>query len=173
MRRILSKLRDQYDLRYDPIRFARRRGVTIGEDCRLLDVSSSTFGSEPYLITLGDHVTITGGVRFLTHDGGVWVFRETHPELDVVAPIRVGSNVFIGLNAILLPGITIGDHCVVAAGAVVTRSVESGTIVAGVPARPIKRIEEYQNACIASGEPTKGFSRQQKHRYYLNKYKAA
>jgi len=62
------------------------------------------FGSEPYLVRLGDHVSITAGVKFISHDGGVWVFRDRFPELDVFGPITVGSNVFIGINALIMPG---------------------------------------------------------------------
>ena len=127
----------------NPVRFARELGVQIGNDCRLIGVSASTFGSEPYLVKIGDHVTVTGGVRFVTHDGGVWVFRHIHPDLDVVAPITIGDNVFIGLNAILLPGVNVGNNSVIGAGAVVTRDIPSDCVAVGVPARPICSIEAY------------------------------
>lgn len=129
---------------FDPIGTARRLGVKIGKDCRLLSNPVAVFGSEPYLVSIGDHVTITNGVRFITHDGGVWVFRQEDPDVDVYGRIKVGNNVFIGINAIILPGVTIGDNCVVGAGAVVTRDVPSGTVVGGVPARHICTLDEYR-----------------------------
>ena len=58
----------------------------------------------------------------------------------IPAPIRIGKNVWIGSNSTILPGITIGDNSVVAAGAVVTKNVEANTIVGGVPAKIIKKI---------------------------------
>lgn len=137
------KLLAQYHIRRDPIGYARSIGVSVGEHCRFLGLHAGTFGSEPFLVRVGDHVTVTSGVHFVTHDGGVWVFRDAYPEIDVVAPISVGNNVFIGINAIILPGVTIGDNSVVAAGAVVTRDVPSGMIVAGVPARPLKSVDDY------------------------------
>ena len=57
------------------------------------------------------------------------------------APIHIGKNVWIGANATVLAGVTIGDGAVVAAGAVVTKNVEPKTIVGGVPAKVIKKIE--------------------------------
>jgi acetyltransferase-like isoleucine patch superfamily enzyme len=93
---------------------------------------------------MGDHVTITGGVRFVTHDGGVWVFREEHPEIDVIAPITLGNNVFVGLNTIIMPGVTIGSNVVIGAGSVVTRSIPSNTVAAGVPAKVIRPLDDYK-----------------------------
>jgi acetyltransferase-like isoleucine patch superfamily enzyme len=130
-------------IRRDPVGYARSLGVRVGRDCRLLSLERETFGSEPFLVRLGDYVTLTAGVRFVTHDGGVWVFRREHPDIDLFAPIEVGSNVFIGSRSMILPGVSIGDDCVIGAGSVVTRSIPSGMVAAGVPARPIRTVREY------------------------------
>ncbi|NBB78991.1 MAG: acyltransferase [Verrucomicrobia bacterium] len=58
-----------------------------------------------------------------------------------IAPIRIGRNVWIGTRAIILPGVSIGAHSVIGAGAVVTSDVEARTVVGGVPARPISTFE--------------------------------
>ena len=63
--------------------------------------------------------------------------------MDLMAPIAVGNNVFLGIGVIVLPGVTIGDNVIVGAGAVVVKDIPSGCVVAGVPARPIKSIEHY------------------------------
>jgi len=144
IRRILGKLASGWKIRTDPIGYARSIGVRIGKDCRLLALNSGTFGSEPYLVKLGDHVTVTAGVSFVTHDGGVWVFREKDPDIEVFAPVVVGDNVFIGVNSIIMPGVTIGDNCIIGAGSIVTKDIESGTVVAGVPARVICTVDEYE-----------------------------
>jgi acetyltransferase-like isoleucine patch superfamily enzyme len=102
------------------------------------------FGSEPFLIHLGSRVTISGGVRFVTHDGAVRLFRDTRPGLHVYDDIRVGSDVFIGMGSIIMPGVRIGNRCVVGAGSVVTKDVPDGSVVVGVPARRLKSIEEYE-----------------------------
>jgi len=153
--RALSRVRDDVRARRDPVAFARGLGVVVGERCRLLSIDRSTFGSEPWLITIGNHVTITSGVRFVTHDGGRWVFEDEHPSMDVIAPITVGNDVFVGLQALLLPGVVLGDQSVVGAGSVVTTSVEAGTVVAGVPARPIMSIDEYKAKLLAKALPVR------------------
>ena len=56
------------------------------------------------------------------------------------APIHIGRKVWLGANVTVLPGVTIGDNAIVAAGAVVTKDVEPNTVVGGVPAKIIKRI---------------------------------
>ncbi|ORJ55886.1 capsule biosynthesis protein CapG [Geothermobacter hydrogeniphilus] len=146
----------------DPVEFARTLGVDVGERCRLIGITEGTFGSEPYLVSLGSHVTITSGVKFITHDGGVWVFRDESPDLDIIAPIKVGNNVFIGINSIIMPGVTIGDNCVIAAGSVVARDIPSGSVAAGVPSKTIKSVEDYQRGIIPRALNTKGLSRVEK-----------
>ena len=106
---------NEYVATHDTIDIARQIGVTIGRNCRIY---STNFSTEPYLISIGDHVTITDNVQFITHDGAVWVFRQEHPSLDLFGNIKIGDNVFIGLNSIILPGTEIGDNVIVAAGSV-------------------------------------------------------
>jgi acetyltransferase-like isoleucine patch superfamily enzyme len=84
-------------------------------------------------LTIGDYVNVSAGVWLLTdsHDMNDPLFRE------VLAPVRVGNHAWIGSRALVLPGVTIGEGAVIAAGAVVTQDVEPYTVVGGVPARPI------------------------------------
>lgn len=124
--------------------YYRRTGMIIGHGTTI--ANNVSFGSEPYLVRLGDHVRITSDVRFITHDGGVWVVRNLHDayrDADLIKPIVVGNNVHIGIRAIIMPGVHIGDNVVVGCGAIVTRDVEDNCIVAGVPARKICTIDEY------------------------------
>lgn len=101
------------------------------------------WGTEPWIISLGENVHITDGVKFLTHDGGTLLFRNKIPSLDITKPITIGNNVYLGNNVLILPGVTIGDNVIVAAGAVVTKNIPSNVVVGGVPARVIKTIDEY------------------------------
>jgi acetyltransferase-like isoleucine patch superfamily enzyme/O-antigen/teichoic acid export membrane protein len=128
------------------VAYLRHLGVRIGKDCDIL-TSVQHFGTEPWLIELGRRVTITEGVNFLTHDGSNRVFRHLVPESsrwgNRFGPIKVGDNCFIGVNAIIMPGVTIGPNSIVGAGSVVNRDVLPGTVVAGVPAREICTLDEY------------------------------
>jgi len=149
-----------------PIGYARWLGVKVGQNCRLI---KADFSSEPYLITLGDHVSVTG-VRFETHDGGVWVIRDECPKLDIVKPITVGNNVFIGYGAVIMPGVTIGDDVVVGAYSVVTKDIPCGSVAVGVPAKVIKTINDYKVKSIRVGDDTKMMTPSEKKDFYLKKY---
>lgn len=146
MRTLFARFNQVYHLVYFAILggsfAARRLGVKVGADCRIYIRS---FGSEPFLISIGNRTTITSGVRILTHDGATSLVRnDVGQRFQRYAPVTIGDDVFIGVNAIIMPGITIGSNSIVAAGAVVTKDVLPGTIVAGSPARVIGSIESYK-----------------------------
>lgn len=101
------------------------------------------WGSEPWIITLGNNVHITDGVKFITHDGGTLLYRHLVPDLEITKPIVVGDNVYIGNNVIILPGVTIGNNVVIGAGAIVSRDIPDNSVAVGVPARVIKTADEY------------------------------
>lgn len=143
-------------------------GVRYGENCRFIKLDLNTFGSEPYLIAIGNHVTIASGVKFVTHDGGVWVVRDKHPKLDVIAKVTIGNNVFIGMNSIIMPGVVIGDNCIIGAGSVVTKNVPDNKVFAGVPAKKIRDLNEYEEKVLRIGVNTKGLSYSEKKKFMLH-----
>ena len=143
---------------------ARELGVRIGEGCRILTNPYVCFGSEPYLVEIGNHVEITGDCRFVTHDGGLWVLRP-QPEfekLDKFGKITIGNNVFIGLRSIIMPGVTVGDNVVIGAGSLVTKSIPEGEVWAGVPAKKICTLDEYKGKVLKTADATKGLSAKEK-----------
>lgn len=145
-----------------PLQYARELGVTIGEDNFLPD--KDCWSTEPYLITVGSHCQITVGVRFFTH-GGDHVLRQQIPDFDTFGKIVIGDWVYIGNNSLIMPGVTIEDHVLVAAGSVVTKSVPSGVVVGGNPAKILCTIEEYKDRNKKYNIGTKGLSHSKKKDY--------
>lgn len=109
---------------YDP------RGIKVGEGT-IVGYRSFVDGRAP--VVIGDHTDIASEVMIYCseHDLHADDFHATS------APVKIGNYVFIGPRAIILPGVTIGDGAIVAAGAVVTKDIEPFSIVGGVPAKPI------------------------------------
>lgn len=125
---------------------ARKLGVTVGNGCRIIPNPITVFGTEPYLITLGNYVEITGGCSFVNHDGAIWIFRNLitdYEHADIFGSITIGNNVFIGIKSTILPGVHIGDNVIVGAGSIVTKDCVSDSVYAGVPAKRICSIDEY------------------------------
>lgn len=125
-----------------PIKYAKKVGVNFKEG-KLFIYGNVAWGSEPWIITLGENVHITDGVKFITHDGGTLLYRKQIPDLEITKPITVGNDVYIGNNVILLPGVKIGNNVVIGAGAVVTKDIPDNSVAVGVPARVIKSADEY------------------------------
>ena len=108
----------------------------------------------------------------MTHDGGIWVFREENPEWDIVKPITIGDNVYIGREAMILPGVTIGDNVVIGARSVVTSDLEGNAVYVGVSAKKIRTLDEYKQKIQSDVENTKMISKLDKRRFYLNKFRS-
>ncbi|OQB58638.1 MAG: putative acetyltransferase [Bacteroidetes bacterium ADurb.Bin145] len=116
------------------IRYWRRQGVKIGDNCFINNVNFST---EPYLIEIGNHVAIAAGTDFITHDGAIWCFREEMKNADVFGKIKVGNNVFIGNNCTILPNTSIGDNSIIGAGSTVRGQFPENSVIVGNPAKVV------------------------------------
>lgn len=130
LKKIMRKIIDSYR-RMNHISYARYKGVKVGDDCRFVD--NPMWGSEPFLINIGNHVLISGQVAFITHDGSTFVFRESGPYKDTFkfGPIKIGDNCFIGFRSTILPNVSIGNNCIIAAGSVVNKNVPTGEVWGG------------------------------------------
>lgn len=115
------------------IEMLRSKGMEIGENARLFN---DPMTSEPYLISIGNNVTISSGTRFVTHDNSICKC-ENSAFTDVVGKIKIGNNVFIGMGSIVMYGVSIVDNTIIGSGSVVTKSIFDGGIWCGNPARKV------------------------------------
>lgn len=148
----------------------KKMGVNVGNGCEIY--SDVSFGSEPYLVTIGDNVRIANGCKLITHDGGIWVLRNLKllENGDFFGKIVIGNNVHIGMNSIIMPNIKIGDNCIIGCGAIVTKDIPDNSVAVGIPAKVIETIDEYYNKNKHRCDFTKNMSYQKKKEYILEKY---
>lgn len=169
---ILSKLKDRLLKRRSPADYWRKKGCKIGKGAEIYH--SANFGSEPYLIEIGENVRVNSGVQLITHDGGVWVLRhwkEEYKNIDLVRRIKIGDNVHIGTNAMIMPGVTVGSNCIIGVGAIVTKDIPDNSICVGVPARVIESLEEYEQKHKGDFIQTKNMDPEQKRKYLIEHIK--
>ena len=137
-----AKLMTKLKHSQEPINnYYRKAGVRIGTDC--LICSPSILTREPFLIEIGNNVTISTNVTFVTHDNSAkLVFAPEGGNL--FGKIKIGNDCFIGSNSVLMYGVELGNHIIVAAGAVVTKSFrEERVIIGGNPAKVISTWDRY------------------------------
>jgi acetyltransferase-like isoleucine patch superfamily enzyme len=99
-------------------------------------------------LTIGHHCSISLGCHLLTHDTVSWALSGGKAPYEM-SPTRVGNCCFLGSYTVVVRGLSIGDHVLVAAGAVVTRDVEDHSIVAGVPAHLIGTVEVDESEAVS------------------------
>lgn len=121
-----------------PTEILVKRGMKVGKDFNrqqgcFLDPTHC------YLITIGDDVTMSIRVTVLAHDAGTKKLLG----YTKIGQVHIGNHVFIGANATILPGVTIGDYAVIGAGSVVTHDVPARVVAAGVPAKVLYSLDEY------------------------------
>lgn len=158
-------------IKKDNVAYARYLGVRVGKNCQIIADPSSAFGSEPWLIKLGDHVDVTEGVQFLNHEGGIWCARgidSYYEPRDLFMPITVGNNVMIGFRSLIMPGVHIGNNVIIAGYSVVTKDVPDGAVVAGIPAKQITTVEDFMKKLkLRETVPTKKMTLAQKREYLM------
>lgn len=119
------------------VSFRRAENVVLGENTRIQN-NCVLWASPGSTITIGESSGLGPGTMIYSSNhqfvAGIAYHKQAWTERDVT----VGRDVWVGAGSIILPGVTIGDGCVVAAGSVVTKDVPPNSIVAGVPARVIR-----------------------------------
>ena len=149
---------------WSPERYARFIGVKIGDNCL---ISTKGFSSEPYLIEIGNYCRIAKNVSFFTH-GGLWSQRKKHGDLDYFGKRKIGNYTYVGEDAKIMAGVTIGDDVIVGAGSVVTRSVSNSKIVAGNPARVVGETLDFLERIKKYDVKSKGMSYVEKKKFLLS-----
>lgn len=153
--RITLEINNSYHTHEELIRLmSELTGTEVDESFNLFPPFNTDCGKNT---TFGKRVFINSGCKF-QDQGGITIGDDSlighncviatlnhamdpeHRGDMIPSPVKIGNKVWIGSNATLLPGVTIGDGAIVAAGAVVTRDVAPRTVVAGVPAKPVKTI---------------------------------
>lgn len=137
----------------------KEKGSVFGDDITIFDsttiIGDVVIGDHTWIgpfcsidgtggLTIGSCVSISAGCRILTHDTVKWALSGGKAEYEY-APTRIGDCCFLGACVVVLKGVTVGNHCVVGAGAVVTKDVPDYSIVAGVPARRIGTVHVDEN----------------------------
>lgn len=117
-------------------------------------ISTKAYFDDFELVTLGERAVISKNVTFLTHDYSLTtalIACGEHPSTDIAIhrPIVVGRNVFIGMGAIVMPGVTIGDNVIIGAGSVVRGNIEPDSIFAGNPANKVGSILGNRDVWLA------------------------
>lgn len=113
-------------------------GLKVGKDFKRLQ-GVILDPSHCWLIEIGDRVTMAPRVHVLCHDASTKEFLG----YTKIGKVKIGSQVFIGAESVILPGVTIGNRVIIGANSTVTRDIPDGVVAAGSPARVICTIDEY------------------------------
>lgn len=128
-----------------PMENFRQHGGMIGKGCKIYAPGSVTLDmGKAFLIEIGDYCKITEGVTILAHDYSRSVVRMKYGEnVGGSAPVSIGNNCFIGMNATILMGTKIGNNCIIGAGSVVKGAYPNEVVIAGNPAKIVCTLEEF------------------------------
>lgn len=162
MFKLKNRLKSLYYSLISANKVAELEGVKFGKNPYF---RTKQFGSEPYLIEVGDDFKTAGKVNFVTHDGSVHVLRNIYSEykdIDSFEKIKIGNNVFIGYGAIILPGTIIEDNVIVGAGSITRGKLKSNSVYAGVPVKFICTINNYLEKNKHKFYHTKNFTNEKK-----------
>lgn len=128
------------------VKYLRGKGMRIGHNSVILSPNHSHIDvGRASWIEIGDNCVLTYGISLMAHDYSWSILRKSH---DVIAPtggggIKIGNNVFIGVNSIILRNVTIGDNCIIGAGSVVCSSIPDNSVATGNPCKVIMSLDEF------------------------------
>lgn len=125
--------------------YIRRLGVKIGEECTIYSPTKILIDlTRPWLIEIGNNVKITEGVTILTHGFDWSVLKGVYGDiLGSAGGVKIGNNVFIGMNTTILKGVHTGNNVIIGANSLVNKDLPDNCVAAGNPCRVIMSLEEY------------------------------
>lgn len=135
----LKKIFSSADSSQRELEYRLSRGLIIGDNTHIYSIEGID-GAWPWLIRIGNNVTVSSDVTILAHDASTNVVRCSTK----LGRVVIGDNVFIGARSIVLCNTKIGDNVIIGAGSVVTHDLPSNAVYAGSPAKYICSIEEYR-----------------------------
>lgn len=127
------------------IKYLRKKGCTIGKETKIYSPRNVIIDeTRPWLIEIGENVQITDGVKILTHGYDWSVFKVKYGEvLGSAGKVKIGNNVFIGINTTILKGTFIGDDIIIGANSLVNKNLYESGVYGGNPIKYIMSLEEY------------------------------
>lgn len=121
----------------------------IGRNVKLYTLN---FGTEPWLISIGDNVTVAADVTFVTHDVSCYhiarILNIGENSVDKIGSITLMDNCFIGTKTILMPNTSVGRNSIIAAGSIVTKDIPNNEVWGGAPARYIMDVSDYAKRVV-------------------------
>ena len=150
------------------IKYLQKRGVAIGKNVTFYEPNTNYIDTQKsWMIEIGNNVEITRGVVIITHDYAWSVIKQLNGKIiGSRSKVSIGNNVFIGMNTVILQGVTIGDNVIIGANTLVNRDIPSNSIVAGNPGKVISNVNQY----IEKREKKQIFEAKELFVEYYNKY---
>lgn len=129
----------------DYVNYLRSNGMVIGNNTVIYSPNNCVIDqTRPWMIEIGDSVSITTGVTILTHGYDWSVFKGIYGDvLGSAGRVKIGNNVFIGMNSTILKGVTIGNNVVIGANSLINKNVPDNSVVVGNPQRIVCDIDSY------------------------------
>lgn len=120
------------------LEFLVEQGLKLGKNVNIMGECILDPG-HCWLIEIGDNVTLAPRVHILAHDASM----KKCLGYTKIANVKIGTDVFVGANSVLLPGVEIGNKVIIGAGSVVSKSIPDNSVAVGSPAKVIKTYDEY------------------------------
>lgn len=127
------------------ISYLRKKGMRIGERTTIYSPNHCIIDeTRPWMIEIGNDVQITHGCIILTHGYDWAVLKGVYGNvMGSCGKVHIGNNVFIGMNSVILKGVTVGNNVIIGAGSVINSDIPNNCVVAGNPAKVIMSLEDY------------------------------